>query len=275
MSELKKEEYEEPRCVLCMDQNNVTPIPVVRVTEKLDSYLNKKDYAAAERHLAYWLREAEAGSDTRGALAVRNEQIGLYRKLGKKDECLAAAEAALSAARAPEFDGTVTRGTTFVNAATAYKAFGLPETGIPLYREAQILYERYLKPDDCRLGGLYNNMALALAELNRFSEARAAYEKALEVMSRAENGEAELAITCLNLADLCAAKQGFEEGEAQINGYLDRAEAWLDTESLPHDAYYAFVCEKCAPVFGYYGRFLTEEKYSRLAKEIYAAHGAE
>ena len=48
-----------------------------------------------------------------------------------------------------------------------------------------------------------------------------------------------------------------------------KAEKLLYTESLPRDGYYAFVCEKCAPVFAYYGYFLTEQELHRRAGEIY------
>ena len=51
---LSKDDYEEPRCLLNMHPE-VTPIPVGRIIDKLDSYLNKNDYDAAERHLKYWL----------------------------------------------------------------------------------------------------------------------------------------------------------------------------------------------------------------------------
>ena len=48
-----------------------------------------------------------------------------------------------------------------------------------------------------------------------------------------------------------------------------RAEKLFYTEDLPRNGYYAFVCEKCAPVFGYYGYFLTERELKRRAREIY------
>ena len=79
---LSKDDYEEPRCLLNMHPK-VTPISVGRMIEKLDSYLNQNDYDAAERHLKYWLTEADAGHDMRGKLTVLNEQIGFYRKTGK------------------------------------------------------------------------------------------------------------------------------------------------------------------------------------------------
>jgi len=62
---------------------------------------------------------------------------------------------------------------------------------------------------------------------------------------------------------------GAEAAADQAEFYLDRAWQLLDTPSLPRDGYYAFVCEKCAPVFGYYGYFAEEAKLTGRAKEIY------
>lgn len=264
---LSKEDYEEPVCLLNMGGRE--HIPVMRVVSRLDEYMNKKDYPAAERHLQYWLAEAEACADGRGKLSVLNEQIGLYRKLGKKEECFKTAEAALALVSSLLPENTEAYGTTLINAATGYNAFGNPEKASELYGKAREAYERILKPDDSRLGGLYNNMALAEMKLGRFREAEELFEKAVSVMELQPHGEAETAITYLNLADLAAAELGPEAAEERIKTCLEKAETLLDTEDLPRDGYYAFVCEKCFPVFGYYGFFLAEKKLRERAEEIY------
>lgn len=265
---LSKNDYEEPRCLLNM-RPEVTPIPVRRIMEKLDSYLDRNDYDAAERHLLYWLAEADACRDARGRLTLLNEQIGLYRKRGKEAECLRAAKDALALAESLEMENSVSYGTTLINAATGYKAFGKAEEALPLYRRARAIYEAALGPGDGRLGGLYNNMALALADLAEYREAEELYHKAIGIMEKQENGALEVAVSCLNLADLAAAEAGPEAAEEKIEKLLTKAEELLNAESLPRDGYYAFVCEKCAPVFGYYGYFLTEEELKRRAKEIH------
>lgn len=265
---LSKDDYEEPRCPLNMHPE-VTPIPVGRIIEKLDSYLNQNDYASTERHLRYWISEADSCNDMRGKLTLLNEQIGLYRKTEKETECLTAIADALSLADSMNMEQSVTYGTTLINAATGYKAFGKAEKALPLYRKAQIIYESELNSDDGRLGGLYNNMGLALTELKNFREAEDLFNKAIEVMEKQKNGELEVAITRLNIADLIAAEYGFENGEKEIEKQLLEAEKLLNTEGLPKDGYYAFVCEKCAPVFGYYGYFLTERELNRRARETY------
>lgn len=79
-----------------------------------------------------------------------------------------------------------------------------------------------------------------------------------------------MAVTYCNLADLAAMEHGVEQAEEQIREYLMTAERLLNTETLPKNGYYAFICEKCAPTFGYYGFFLTEKELARRAEEIYA-----
>ena len=266
-NQLSKKDYEEPRCLLNMHPD-VHPIPVGRVIGKLDSYLDREDYQSAGRHLKYWLTEAEAFHDDRGRLTVLNEQIGLYRKIGEETECLEAISAALSLAEKMEIGDSISFGTTLVNAATGYKAFGKAEQSLPLYRRAREIYEKNLSPDDGRLGGLYNNMALVLTGLGAYREAEDLFFKAIGVMEQQENGEPETAITYLNLADLTAAEKGTEDGEEQIGEYLRKAEELLNTESIPQNGYYAYVCEKCAPVFGYYGYFLTESELIERGRKI-------
>ena len=244
-------------------------IPVGRVIERLDACLAKNDYAAAERHLRYWLAEAEQQHDERGALTVLNEQIGLYRKLGRMTEGLAAIEKALPLAEALASGSRVALATTCINAATAYRAFDMAEKALPLYRRARTIYEEELKSEDPRLGGLYNNMALTVMTFGDFREAEELFEKALAVMAKQPHGEAEMAITCLNLADLVSSECGTEALGERIEAYLTRAEELLETEALPRDGYYAFVCEKCAPVFGFYGRADTQKKLTERAREIY------
>lgn len=243
-------------------------ISVERILSRLDEHLHKNDYASAERHLLYWLSEATASGDFHAELPVRNELMGLYRKLGRREEALSAASIAVERVNALGIAHQVGAATTLLNAATVCKAFGKAEESIPMFEAARTVYERELSPTDGRLGGLYNNMALALTDLSRFSEARELYRRAIAVMEQNEGGETEIAITYLNLADVAEAELGALEGSEEIEALLDRAEALL--EQFPtRDGYYAFVCEKCASVFGYYGRFVYEKELSERARRIY------
>ena len=260
------------------------PIPQKRIVEKLDAHMGRNDYAAAERHLLYWLSEACAVGDARGELMVRNELVGHFRKTGKREEAFAQAEAALRLVGELGLDDSLSAATTLTNAATALSAFGENDRALDLFSRAQVLYESAPDVDKRLVGGLYNNMALASVAAGRFDAADDFYRKAIDAMGQVENGELEQAISYLNMADAaCARAQTLhrvdepgEEGqlvdaalEREVCQLLDKAAALLDTPSVPHDGYYAFVCEKCAPTFAHYGYFLVDADLRERAKAIY------
>ena len=247
-------------------------ISIDRILAKLDEHLHKNDYEAAERHLSYWLAEAVANQDKRNELLMRNELMGLYRKLGRRDEALACADTALETVEHMGISHQVGAATTYLNAATVYKAFGMADRALPLFEHAKKVYERELEPTDSRLGGLYNNMALALVDLGKYSEADMLYRAAISVMQKNENGAPEVAITYLNMASAAEAELGLEGAAERIADYVERAETLLE-EYPKRDGYYAFVCEKCATVFDYYGYFFYARELKARAKEIYGNAG--
>ena len=270
---LRPEDYMEPACPLCMDppgaEPTVEPIPQQRVVQKLDEYMSRRDYDGAERHLLYWLSEAERGRDQRGELLVRNELIGHYRKVADRAHALEQVERALALLDALGFSEGVSAGTTFVNAATACSAFGEHARALALFERAKAVYEADPHTQKHLLGGLYNNMALCCQALERYDEAFRLYEQAMDAMSGVAYGVLEQAITCLNMADAVAGRDGLEAGETQIFALLDRAEELLHTPDVPHNGYYAFVCEKCAPTFSYYSYFAVAAELEQEAKSIY------
>lgn len=243
-------------------------ISIDRILSKLDEYLGKNDYSSAERHLLYWKNEAEKYNDHRVELLARNELMGLYRKLGRRDDALECVRITLERIDALSISNQVGAATSFLNCATVYKAFGMAETAIPLFERARDIYERELDKNDSRLGGLYNNMALALVDLGRFDEANRLYKSAINIMKQNEGGELEVAITYLNMATALEAEKGLLDADEEINGYLSLAEGILEGYNN-RDGYYAFVCEKCASVFGYYGWFLYEKELTERARRIY------
>ena len=208
-SVLHPEDYAEPACLLCGERYGeapeVIPVPQQRVAQKLDEYMSRRDYAGAERHLRYWMEEARLGHDRRGELFLCNELVGHYRKTANRDGAFAHIERALALLDELGFTEGVSAGTTLVNAATAYSAFGENERALALFERARVLYEAdAVKPS--LLGGLYNNMATVCAALGRFREALALYAQAMEQMARVPGGALEQAVTCLNMADAVAAE---------------------------------------------------------------------
>ena len=248
------------------------PVPQQRIRDRLDAYMSRRDYAGAERHLLYWLQEARSCRDGRGELMVLNELVGHYRKTGARERAMRCADDALRLLDALDLRGSITEGTTCVNVATACSAFGDNARALSLFERARAAYEAGPAAQPGLLGGLYNNMALACAALGRYDEALELYEGAQAQMARVKYGALEQAITCLNMANLIEARDGMEAGEADIFRLLEKASALLDTEGIPHDGYYAFVCEKCAPTFDYYGWFADAERFKKESARIYEGH---
>ena len=275
----------------------IKPVPQRRIVDKMNEYMSRRDYAGAERHLLYWLAEAELGRDLQGQLMLRNELVGHYRKTAQREKAMESAAKALELLRELGMEESISAGTTYVNIATACNAFGEYERSLELFEKARAAYEGSSFVEPRLLGGLYNNMALTCTALSKYDEALALYEKAVSVMAKVPDGELEQAITCLNMADAVEAWVGMEEGESRIFELVERAEELLDNKgrellcpdceapvlempgelkALPAEerariGYYAFVCEKCALVFEYYGYFLTADRLRETAEKIYAA----
>ncbi len=267
---LRAEDYAEPRCLLCVETNDAKPkrIPQQRVLAKFDEYMSRNDPAGAERHMLYWLGEAKLGGDLHGQFQIQNELMGLYRKTAQEEKAFACADAALALAREIGVDEQVGGATAYLNAATVCNAFDQPERSLPLFDHARAIYEKYLPADDPRMGGLCNNMALTLVSLGRFDEADKLFRRALDVMAKAPNGKLEQAITCLNMADAAYARFGGGADDT-VNEQLETALGLLEDETLPRNGYYAFVCEKCAPTFLFYGWTAYGEELKERARSIY------
>ena len=266
----------------------IRPVPQQRIIDKMNEYMSRRDYNGAQRHLLYWLEEAKLGNDLRGELMLRNELVGHYRKTAQKGPAMDSAERAAELLAILDMEDTISAGTTYVNIATAYNAFGEYGRSMEMFRKARAAYEGSAYTEPQLLGGLYNNMALTCTALKRYEEALELYEKALCVMAEVPDGELEQAITYLNMANTVEAQSGMEEGESRICELVEKAEDLIEEKSeellgkddallavQPGDGptayflsremrsrlgYYAFVCDKCAPSFSYYGYFLAAEK---------------
>lgn len=244
---------------ICMD----------RVLHKLDEYFARNDTAAAGRHLDYWYEEALAEGNRRALFTLTNELIGFHRKQGNREQALEYSRKIIALCRELELEDTVSGATAFINAATACKAFGHAEEALPLFRKAKEIYEARLEEDDPRLSGLYNNMGLALADAGSFEEAKQLYGKALMLTFNEEERKPDAAVTCLNMADAAEQEKGYAAAKTEIAELLQRARNLLDSRRDSKDSYYAFVCEKCAPAFRYYGDAAYADELKERSGKIY------
>ncbi len=270
MSEkLKKEDYEEPRCLLDMKDTKNHSLNIQRFIKTLDQCYAKDDMEGALSILNFWYNEAKSFNDDEALLSILNERMGYFRKQGLRDlaqNTITEAYEVLN--RIGDFKSTFF-GTTYVNMATVYKCFDMAQVALPLYKKARDIYEKNLCENDPLLAGLYNNMALALVDLNEFEEALALYNHAIKILSTHPSEHLDIAITYLNMADLYNKLLDPIDASNIIDDLLKKASDLLDKKLEQNMGYYAFVCEKCAPTFSYYGYFLYAQILKERAKRIY------
>ncbi len=259
----------ELECPACKKiEKTAGSVPVGRIIEKLDALLSGNDLPGAERLLEYWMGEARMLNDARGELSLVNEMLGLSRRLSNKEWASAAIARALTLLTETEMDGTVSGATILLNAATTRKAFGNPEGAVELYEKTAEIYKAQgLDETDARYAAFYNNYATTLVDLTRFDEAQALYQKAL-TLTRENGALLDHAVTLVNMAHLYETWEGIES--EKITDCLTRAEALLLEEITERTPYYAFVAEKCAPSFDYFGYFFTANTLREASREIYA-----
>ncbi len=267
-------DYKEPKCALCDGKEFYNPdksdvkgrIPVMRVIEKADSEFSKDNFAKAGSLLEYWKDEAVCLNDKQGELSITNELIGFYRKIQNKEKAYASISRANELLQLLNQGNTVTGATVLLNCATAYKAFGEPEKSIPLFYQAESIYQDVLPKHDVRFGGLYNNMALTLVDLKEFKKAKDCYDKAILVMEKAKDGKPDLAITMVNMAHMY---EQMCEDKSKITDCMFKAYNILNEEDVNHDGYYAYVLEKCAPSFLHFGFSVIYNEFIKEAQSIY------
>ena len=270
---LKPEDYLEPECVICDKpvgtKQKIQRIPQGRISQRLDELMGQGEYAQAENLLKFWIAEAQANGDQQGEFMVYNEMMGYYRKVGRKEEGYEAINKALELLPTLEYENTVSGATCYTNAATVYTAFYEPEKALKLFRKAEEIYLANLKNNEYKFASLCNNMALALVQLKEFDEANKYYRKSLDVLEDCPQSELEKAMAWLNIADAVIAQKGVsEDSENEIVEYLYNAQLCLDDESVERDSYYAFVADKCYPIYEYFQWYSYAEELKERIREI-------
>lgn len=267
-------DYKEPACALCSGKEFYYPdkeaplgrIPVNRIIEKIDACFEKNDLVEAKRLLEYWQKEAINLKDLQGELSVLSELVGLYRKTLEKENALNCIDRALELIKKLNKENTVSGATILLNCATTLKCFGFAKKAIPLYKLVENTYKEKLDSDDSLFGGLFNNMALALEDLEKYDEALFYYDKALKIMLTKDNGELESAITYINVA--CLYEKIEKNFDAKEN--CEKALALLNDKSITHNGYFAFVCLKCVDALAHFGFSEQADQLRLQAERIYA-----
>lgn len=236
-----------------------------KIIAECDKLFNSGNSAGVEKLLLASLTEAESSNDKMLQLFIQSELMGHYRMQGDTEKSLLAVKRGTELLAAlPELDN-ISAGTILINAGTALSAAKRFDEALEFYLQAKQRYDGTLDKNDYLQAGLLNNMASVYLAKKDFSPAEECYIKALDILKSLEK-PADCAVTCLNLAQLYAAR---DKNDPLIAIFLESAMDYLDLPALPRDGYYAHTCKKCASGFAALGRLDLENELESRAKEIY------
>lgn len=201
-------------------------------------------------------------------LVQGNEQIGYYRSISNYEEALKISKEMLELVKELGLQESEAHGTTLLNAATAYRAAGMCEKAIAMYRAAEQIFKN-LGIQDERLAGLYNNMSMAFQQKEDYGTAESFLLQALAIVRNLPDHKVEEATTYANLASVCYEKEEFAQGIEYVQRAIERFE-----ECEEKDAHYCGALALLAQ--GHYEQGELEKAisaYTEALREILAHFG--
>lgn len=201
-------------------------------------------------------------------LVQGNEQIGYYRSISNYEEALKISKEMLELVKELGLQESEAHGTTLLNAATAYRAAGMCEKAIAMYRAAEQIFKN-LGIQDERLAGLYNNMSMAFQQKEDYGTAESCLLQALAIVRNLPDHKVEEATTYANLASVCYEEEEFAQGIEYVQRAIERFE-----ECEEKDAHYCGALALLAQ--GHYEQGELEKAisaYTEALREILAHFG--
>lgn len=201
-------------------------------------------------------------------LVQGNEQIGYYRSISNYEEALKISKEMLELVKELGLQESEAHGTTLLNAATAYRAAGMCEKAIAMYRAAEQIFKN-LGIQDERLAGLYNNMSMAFQQKEDYGTAESCLLQALAIVRNLPDHKVEEATTYANLASVCYEREEFAQGVEYVQRAIERFE-----ECEEKDAHYCGALALLAQ--GHYEQGELEKAisaYTEALREILAHFG--
>lgn len=216
-------------------KGTVIEMNVEKFYETLDSYFINQEIDKVEPYLVSSLEQAKAEEDYGAYISICNEMIGFYRSISAFEKAYIAAEDVLLLMEELNMENTEHFATTLLNAATAYRAAGDYATALRYYKQALQIYDGILQPQDYRYAGLYNNMSILFEKMEENEEAIVYANKALSIIEKLQDSEAETATTMTNLALLYFKAEQPEKAKE----LLEKALSLFEQSGENTDAHYS------------------------------------
>lgn len=187
------------------------------------------------------IKEAIEDGDNGALLQLMNELIGYYREYSRVEDSFEIADRIVSMCDFMGLKGSLPYATSMLNVANAYRAGGRLEDSLKLYDEVEEIFEKELPKDEMLKASFYNNKALLFQEMERFNEAVAFLNKALEIVN-VKGTVLEKATTHTNIANTYLGLSRFEEAYDEASRARDLFEKSEESSIHYASALYALGC---------------------------------
>lgn len=198
-----------------------------QVYSQLDEFFSTGQSDRVEEYLIDCMKKAQKEEDYHSVIMLLNEMIGFCRETSQKEKSLAYSSQVIQLMNQLQMTDSVAYATTLLNVANACRAAGKLDEAYRFYMEVFPIYDRYLEPDDSYYAALYNNMSLLFQEKEEYERSVECLEKALNIITKKENSEFEVAVTHTNIAtSLC--KLSSQTAKQEKDLHFSKAELGYD-----------------------------------------------
>ena len=238
--------------------------------QKLDEMYAEGNLAQAEKQLKNWIGDADLEFEKGAKLTFYNELMGLYRTTGRAKQGAELAEEALALVKELGAEGSVSHGTTLLNAATVCARAQQFDKSLGYYAQAADIFAAQGLQNSYQMAGLYNNMSRIYGEKGDDEKALSFLEEALKIVSAQEDCEEEQATTWVNISYALMTLDRREEADE----YIRKAIIYYASPKGCRDPHYAAALGASAELETRRGNYEEAlESYEKALKETENHYG--
>lgn len=232
--------------------------------EKLDELYAHHDTAAIENYMTQSMQQARAENDMGAITAIGNELAGFYRVSGKIDEAIKLSQEVLQKLKDMGQETTENFASALQNAASVLTVAGEKDMALQMYQTCRQILEYRGLFQDYRMAALYNNISAVYREKEEFDKAEDAAHQSIAIISSLPEHRVELATSLVNLGEVQARLEKFDDAKAS----LERALSIYETETDGRDPHYAAATAALGNMYYYRKEPEKAAPYFRKALEL-------
>jgi tetratricopeptide (TPR) repeat protein len=227
-----------------------------------------KSPSELEKYLTDGVESAKSNGDKGATLVILNELMGFYRVTSKFELCEKCVDEVLALSKDLGIGGTANYGTVLLNVATACRVMKRYADAEKYYNQVEEIFSSTLGKNDYRIATLHNNLSLLYSETDRLPQAKQQLALAMDTIVQLDNAEIEIAITHINMGNLCFSLCENDEGAEHMKNAVDI----FEKNNATDDSHYASALSGLAQAYFYLGDLDSSSQYYKKALEEIERH---